>query len=215
MKERSKIQKFKDFVTLPLRAVTLFELNKWGLTSTQAERFEYAAKEVLGSCLDVGCGKYNLFINKYLNGNGKGIDVFRYEGLTSENIVSDPKRFLFPDHAFNSVTFIASLNHVPRELRDNELAEAHRCLRPGGNIIVTMPCAFAGILIHKIVAVYDSVFGTNYDVDSVRGMHDDEDYYLPDREIVERLRRAGFKNIAKKYFWTQWGMNHAFIGWKK
>mgnify|MGYP001614448958 CR=1 FL=1 len=78
-----------------------------------------------------------------------------------------------------------------------------------------MPCAFAGILIHIIVAVYDNIFGTNYDVDSVRGMHRNEDYYLPDREIIERLQRAGFKGITKKYFWTQWGMNHAFIGWKK
>ena len=65
MKERSKIQKFKDFIALPLRAVALFEVNKWGLTSTQAERFEYAAKEVRGHCLDIGCGKYNLFVQKY------------------------------------------------------------------------------------------------------------------------------------------------------
>lgn len=215
MKERSKIQKFKDFITLPLRAVTLFEANKWGLASIQSERFEYAAKEVLGRCLDVGCGKYNLFVGKYLDGNGVGVDVFPYEGLAQENIMENPEKFPFSDGSFDSVTFVASLNHVPREIRDKELAEARRCLRAGGNIVVTMPCAFAGILVHKIVAAYDSLFGTNYDVDTVRGMHKDEDYYLPDQEIVERLQRAGFKNISKKYFWTQWGMNHLFLGWKK
>lgn len=215
MKERSKIQKLKDFVTLPLRALTLFEENKWGLTSMQAERFEYAAKEVLGYCLDIGCGKNNLFVNKYLNGNGKGVDVFYYEGLTEENIVPSLETFPFPDRSFDSATFIASLNHIPKKLRDKELAEAHRCLKTDGNIIITMPCAFAGIMIHRIVAAYDSIFGTNYDVDSVRGMHNDEDYYLSDREIIERLGRAGFKGITKKYFWTQWGMNHAFIGRKK
>ena len=215
MKERSKIQKFKDFIALPLRAVALFEVNKWGLTSTQAERFEYAAKEVRGHCLDIGCGKYNLFVQKYLNGNGVGVDVFPYEGLTEENIVTSLENFPFSNHSFDSVTFIASLNHVPKELRDKELAESNRCLNPGGNVVVTMPCAFAGVLIHKIVAAYDSVFSTHYDVDSVRGMHEDEDYYLPDAEIIERLKRAGFRDITKKYFWTQWGMNHAFIGWKK
>lgn len=215
MKERSKIQKFKDFVTLPLRALTLFEENKWGLSSTQAERFEYAAREVRGRCLDVGCGKHNLFVKKYLGGNGVGVDVFLYDGLTEENILKNPSRYPFPDASFDSVTFVASLNHVPRDYRAIELAESRRCLRPGGNIIVTMPTPFAGILIHKIVASYDYVFGTNYDVDSVRGMHEDEDYYLADTEIIERLKAAGFSNITKKYFWTQWGMNHAFIGWKK
>ncbi|KKS25001.1 hypothetical protein A3H05_01250 [Candidatus Giovannonibacteria bacterium RIFCSPLOWO2_12_FULL_43_26] len=215
MKERNKMQKFKDFITLPLRAVALFETGKWGLSSTQAERFEYAAKEVLGCCLDIGCGKYNLFINKYLNGNGKGVDIFPYEGLVEKDIMPNLETFPFPDQSFDSATFIASLNHIPEELRDKELAESYRCLKVNSNVIVTMPCAFAGILIHIIVAVYDSIFGTNYDVDSVRGMHQNEDYYLPDKEIIERLQRAGFKNISKKYFWTQWGMNHAFIGWKK
>src|SRR3989344_4704724 len=101
MKERSKIQKFKDFIALPLRAVALFEENKWGLTSTQAERFEYAAKEVQGRCLDIGCGKYNLFIEKYLNGNGVGMDVFHYEGLTQANIMEDPTKFPFANGSFD------------------------------------------------------------------------------------------------------------------
>ena len=214
--ERTKLQKIKDFLTLPLRAVAIFEENKWGLSSTRHERFEYAAKEVGGYCLDVGCGKQNLFIKQYLGGNGSGIDVFPYEGLSGEEIVEDLSQFPFPDVSFDSVTFIANVNHIPKDMRDKELAEAYRCLRNGGNIIITMPSAFAGVLIHKIVHIYDHLFGTHYDLDSIRGMdHDEESYYLTSREIVERLLRAGFKDVKKKYFFTQWGLNHLFVGWKK
>lgn len=214
-KRRDFVQKIKDFLTLPLRSLFLFEGSKWGLTSTQSERFDYAAREVMGYCLDVGCGKYNLFVRDYLDGHGKGIDVFRYEGLLEENIVADISHFPFPDESFGSVTFIANLNHVPRSLRDQELSEAYRCLKPDGNIIITMPCAFAGILIHKIVHAYDSLFGTSYDVDTVRGMCEEEEYYLTDKEIRERLDKVGFKCVVKKQFLTQWRMNHLFVGWKR
>jgi len=55
---------------------------------------------------------------------------------------------------------------------------------------------------------------TNLDMDSERGMDDEEEYYLTKSEIVWRLGRAGFENIRKKYFITQWGLNHLFVGWK-
>jgi len=212
---RSKIQKIKDFISLPLRSFTLFEQNKWGLTSMKDERFEYAASEVLGRCLDIGCGRGNSFIKKHLSGNGVGIDVFKYEGLEDRDIVLDMTKLPFEDGSFDSVSFIANLNHVPGNIRDKELKEAYRCLRSGGNIIVTMPCAFAGILIHQFVYAYDKIFGTNYDVDTVRGMHEDEEYYLRDSDVVALLKEAGFKEIRKKYFGSQWGMNHMFIGIKR
>lgn len=214
MRERSTWQKIKDFITLPARSLFLYEGRRFGLSSTQDERFEYAAKEVKGYCLDVGCGKYNRFIKVFLNGNGKGIDLFPYEGLTAENLVNDLTHFPFPDATFSSVTFIANFNHIPKGDREVELAEALRCLKPGGNVIITMPSPIAGILVHKFVHWYDHIFGTHYDVDTIRGMHHDEEFYVTDREIRGRLEEAGFKNITKKYFFTQWGMNHSFVGWK-
>lgn len=214
MFHRSIWQKCKDCFTLPVRAIFLFEGRKFGLTSIRDERFVYAASEVRGYCLDIGCGKYNRFINVFLDGNGKGIDVFQYDGLIAENVVADMRHFPFADATFDTVTFIANLNHIPVADRDTELAEAYRCLKSNGNIIVTMPCAAAGVLIHKFVHAYDHFFGTNYDVDSVRGMHHDEEYYLGDQEIIGRLRRAGFIDIKKRYFWTQWGMNHSFVARK-
>jgi len=210
---RSAIRRFVDFGTFPLRAVTLFYDDRWGLSSLASERFDYAAREVAGNCLDVGCGN-NRFVREYLCGRGQGIDVVPYEGLDPENVVPNLTRFPYENGSFDSVTFIANLNHVPEPQRDAELAEAHRVLRPGGNVVVTMGNPLAEIFVHKLVALYDRVLKTRYDLDSERGMHEDEDYYLSDSEIRERLARAGFRGIRKKWFWTQWGLNHLLVGWK-
>jgi ubiquinone/menaquinone biosynthesis C-methylase UbiE len=195
--------------------LTLFYEDRWGLSSQASERYDYVAKEVVGYCLDVGCGKHNRFVTEYLSGKGKGIDVYPYEGLTEENIVEDLSRFPYQDSTFDSVTFIANINHIPKAERDTELGEAYRVLRLTGNIVVTMGNPLAEIVVHKVVWLYDRLFKTNYDVDSERGMDEEEEYFLTDAEIVERLTRAGFKRISKKHFWTQWGLNHLFVGWKK
>ncbi|MCD6406213.1 MAG: class I SAM-dependent methyltransferase [Planctomycetes bacterium] len=208
VRRRSGWQAAKDAVAFPLRAVTLFQDDRWGLSSLASERFGYVALFVGGECLDVGCGPHNRLVTEWLGGAGKGIDVFAYEGLTDEHIVEDITHFPFPDESFMTVTFIANLNHVPRPLRDVELAEAHRVLAPGGNIVVTMGNPVAEVLVHKVVAVYDRLFGTHHDMDSQRGMEEEEEYYLLDCEIRERLARAGFSDVRKKYFWTQWALNH-------
>lgn len=204
-----------DFLTFPFRAVTMFEEDKGELSSLASERFGYVRREVKGYCLDIGCGRNNRFIMEYLNGNGKGIDVYPYEGLSDENIVKDITHFPFDEDTFDSVTFIASINHVPEPDRNRELAEAYRCLKDGGNIIVTMGNPLAEILAHKAVAVYDKIFGTNYDMDTERGMGEEEAYYLTNSEIIGRLNNAHFSDIEKKYFWTQWGLNHLFVAWKR
>jgi len=212
---RSTTQKLKDFITFPLRALILFNEDRWGLSSLRSERFDYVAREVQGYCLDVGCGRHNLFVKKYLNGYGAGIDVFPYEGLTEENILKDITHFPFASNTFDSTTFIACINHVPKPLRDVELAEAYRCLKPSGNIIITMGNPLAEVLVHKVVFLHDILFAAEEDVDSRRGMHEDEAYYLTNSEIIDRLSKAGFVNITKKYFLTQWGLNHMFTAWKR
>lgn len=212
---RTTVQKTVDFVTFPVRAFTLLERDKLGFSSLASERFDYAAREVAGHCLDVGCGRHNRFVTECLNGNGRGIDLFPYEGLTEEHLVEDLTHFPFEDESFDSVTFIANLNHCPRSKRDAELAEAYRVLKPGGNIIVTMGNPIAEVLVHLVVRLYDRLLGTSFDVDNERGMAEEEEYFLMDSEIRSRLRRAGFKKVTKKYFWTQWGLNHLLVAWKK
>ena len=50
--------------------------------------------------------------------------------------------------------------------------------------------------------------------DSQRGMHAEEELYLNDSEIIERLTKAGFQQLLKEHFWTQWGLNHLFVAGK-
>jgi len=211
---RTRAQKIKDFVTFPVRAFTLFHEDRCGLSSLASERFDYVAAEVTGYCLDIGCGFGNRFVKEYLNGNGKGIDVFPYDGLVAENIVPDLAHFPFPEKTFDSVTFIANINHAPESKRDAELAEAWRVLKPGGNIILTMALPLAEWIIHRLVWFYDRFLGTRVDMDSERGVDEGETCFLSDSEIHERLVRAGFRNITRKSFLTQWGLNRLYVGWK-
>jgi SAM-dependent methyltransferase len=214
IKRRTQLQRSVDLLTFPLRALTLFHEDKWGLGCLASERFDYVAREVQGYCLDIGCGYHNRFVAEWLDGRGKGIDVYRYAGIAEEQIVADMTKLPFAEASFDTVTFIANLNHVPRSMRDRELAEAFRCLKPGGNIIVTMGNPVAEIVVHKVVAIYDRLLGTHVDMDTERGMGEEEQYYLLDSEIVSRLSVAGFGKLLKKYFWTQWCLNHLWIGWK-
>jgi hypothetical protein len=51
---RSGFQKIIDFISFPLRAITLFHYDRFSLSSRATERFDYVAREVTGRCLDVG-----------------------------------------------------------------------------------------------------------------------------------------------------------------
>lgn len=209
-RRRSTIRKLVDFITFPFRAVTLFHRDFLCFSSLATERFDYVARHVKGFCLDVGCGPGNRFIREFCGGNGIGIDVFPYEGIEPENIIADPTTLPFADDSFDTVTFIANLNHVPKAKRGAELAEAFRVLKPGGNIVVTMGNPIAEILVHKLVALYDKLLGTKVDIDSQRGMDESETYFLLSREICQLLTEAGFVNIRRKRFWTQWGLNSLY-----
>lgn len=108
------------------------------MSAIARDRFDYVAREVRGHCLDIGCGPRNRFVREYLDGDGVGVDVFPYEGLEPEQILEDMTKLPFADGSFDTVTFLANFNHIPEPLRDAELAEAMRVLRPRGNVIITM-----------------------------------------------------------------------------
>lgn len=100
-------------------------------------------------------------------------------------------------------------------MRDIELREAYRCLRPGGNVIVTMGNPLAEVLVHRVVWLHEKLLGEGHDMDGERGMKEGEAEYIGNTEIMERVARAGFRAIERKRFLTQWGLNHLFVGWKR
>ena len=212
---RNKKQFIKDFVFFPFRVLLLVEESKWGFTSLRDERFSYVEKYAMGKCLDIGCGKGNIFIKQFHQNEGVGLDLFPYEGLTEENLVENFNVFAFPDESFETVTFIANFNHIPEKQRDIEVSEAYRVLKKKGRIIVTMGNPIAEILAHFNVWLQDTLFHTNLDMDSERGMVEGENYYVLDKEIKERLYRAGFTDLQVHYFPTQWWLNHLWVGIKE
>jgi SAM-dependent methyltransferase len=199
----------KNFLTFPFRAVTLFDDDRFGLQSLRTERMSYVAEEVRGLCLDIGCGPGNLFIKNHMKGQGTGVDVFPYTGLSQKNIV-DPMRLPFRDRSFGTVTLIAAINHIPESKRAGEIREIYRVLRPGGRLIVTMGNPLAEIIVHKLSGALNKE-----DMDTERGMEEDESYYMTDGEIRKALSAAGFAIHSKKRFWSQWGLNHMLIGLKQ
>ena len=211
---RSGGQLLLDFLTFPIRAFTLFHHDGFGLSCLATERFDYVARESRGFALDVGCGRGNRFVSHHLRGYGLGIDLFAYEGLTAEQLVPSLTTFPYDDATFDTVTFIANINHCPKNDRDQELSEAFRVLKPGGRALVTMGNPLAELLVHKVVWLWDKLFKTNVDMDTERGMEEGEEYYLTDEEITTRLKKAGFTIARKKYFTTQWFLNAVYVAVK-
>ena len=213
-KTRSAVQRAVDFATFPLRAIMPFRVGqhkKWGLSSRASERFDYAAREVKGYTLDVGCGPYNRFVNEYLDGHGLGIDVVHYDGLDEGQVFDDLTRLPFPDASFDSVSLIAVLHHIPKPLRKAELAEMHRVLKPGGRLVLTMTTPPAAWLIHRITRIHARFLGVQYDIDLLREMEEDEEDFVTEKEVRKLSAGAGFSSMTRKYFLTQWGLNRLFV----
>lgn len=212
-RRRTRSQRLKDFITFPIRALTLFHEDWLGLSCQATERYDEVAARVRGYCLDVGCGS-NRFVREFLGGNGIGTDVYRYAENHDGVILEDPTRFPWADGSFDTVTFIANLNHVPIGCRDAELAEAHRVLDDGGTVIVTMALPAIEVIVHGVVWLYDRLLGTSLDHDNRRGMAEGEEYYVTGKEIRARLARAGFMRVTYHPFLTQWCLNGMYIGHK-
>jgi hypothetical protein len=66
---------------------------------------------------------------------------------------------------------------------------------------------------HKWVWFLDRFFGTHIDVDTERGMEEDEEYCMPHREILELFKISGLHLVARERF--QWGLNNVFVAEKK
>ena len=164
-------------------------------------------REISGRVLDIGCGRDNVFVTRYAHGNGVGVDVFRYEGLTDENIVDDMCAAPFP----RRVVRHGHLHRVlqphpedrPRRRGAGGVSRAAQGREGGGD----HGHPLAELAIHRLVYRYDKLLGTNLDMDTERGMHEDEEYLVraPHRRA---LGRGGFRDIRKRYFVTQWGLNH-------
>lgn len=210
MNQRNLMRKIIDEIFFPVRALFIPEESKFFLTSLRDERFEKVAAFCEGRVLDVGCGKGNLFVKNHIGiDKGVGIDVFEYEGV--EKVIRDLTNLPFEDEFFNTVTLIAVGGHIPKTLREKEFMEFVRVLKPGGRLIMTEGEPITQFLTHKWRKFSYSLLGEK-DMDSERGMKEDEEYCMPYHEIMYYLNKPPMRFLRRVKF--MWGLNNIYIAQK-
>lgn len=207
---RNKIRKAIDNVLFPIRALFFPEDSTFIFKSLRDERFEEVAKYCQGRVLDIGCGRGNLFIKKFIGEeNGIGIDVFEYEGVA--NVIRDLTKLPFENDNFDTVTLIAVGGHIPKSKREKEFEEFTRVLKPGGKLIMTEGEKWTQLISHKWRRISLSLIG-RVDMDSERGMEEEEEYCMPYSEIEKYLNTRPLKLILRKKF--MWGLNNIYVAKK-
>jgi SAM-dependent methyltransferase len=196
LKKKSLGQVVWDFIGIPFRLV-LFDqewLPRFGWTTLDEERLGAVFPYIRGRLLDIGAGPNSLV---RLYGSGVGVDVFDWGGGVT--VVEDTSKLPFEDASFDTITYIACLNHIP--YRDAALAESHRLIKPDGNLIITMIDPILGDIGHAIWW---------YSEDKKRGgMKEGERGGLWTSEIVRLCANAGFSLKEHRRF--VYGMNHLYI----
>lgn len=191
-------QLIKDFLGLPFIFILSNDVvERMGLTSLRMRRLQACLDHCTGKVLDIGCGEGNRLVKKW--GNGVGVDVYPWPEVDK---VCDTTQLPFEDASFDTVTLVASLNHIPE--RGKVLKEACRVLKPGGTLLITFLDPFIGFIRHKL---------SWWDKDQhQRGMKEGEVWGLWPEEVKTLMEEAGFAWKGRKRF--AFRMNCLYIGEK-
>jgi len=193
---RDLVQALWDAVGIPFRLVLFKQewLPKFGWTTLEDLRIAAVRPWISGRLLDVGAG-YNTLVREY--GNGVGVDVFEWGG--GALVIPDAAHLPFPDRSFDTVTFVACLNHIPN--REAALVEARRVIRPGGRLVLTMIDPILGGVGHAIWW---------YSEDKLRGgMKPGEMGGMWTSHVNAICLKAGFRPIHHRRF--VYGMNNLYV----
>ena len=196
MTRKSLAQAAWDLVGVPFRLALMPQewLPRFGWTTLEEERLVEVLPHVRGRLLDVGAGT-NTLVRRH--GNGVGVDVHEWGG--GAIVVTDAARLPFEDASFDTVTFVACLNHIPN--RGDAVREARRLVRPGGRLIATMIDPILGGIGHAIWW---------YGEDRHRGgMQPGEVGGLWTRDLIAICEAAGFRLRLHRRF--VYGMNNLYV----
>jgi SAM-dependent methyltransferase len=119
--------------------IGLFTNPFWLARRALANNMAALANSLEGDLLDVGCGR-KPYRRLFKVNSDLGLDI-ENPGHSHENedvdVFYDGKTFPFADNSFDSMLCNQVLEHVfnPEEF----LTEIHRCLKPGGQFLLTVP----------------------------------------------------------------------------
>lgn len=205
--EKSKSQMVWDLLGAPLRMVILpdHQSERLGLTSLRAERLRLVLPELRGRVLDVGCGD-NMLLRLYKQrtrdpaaNESVGADVTAW--ADDILLIDNAANIDFADESFDTVSYIACLNHIPE--RVDAMKEAARLLKPGGRVVATMIGSFVGKIGHALWW---------YSEDKERDMHPDELMGMDVRDVIALMEGAGLKVTSLRRF--GYGLNNLFVAEK-
>lgn len=162
-------------------------------------RIRTVLPHINGRALDIGCGT-NELMREY--GNGIGVDVFDFGG--ADLIVPDTSTLPYENDSFDTICIIAALNHIP--YREKVLTEAHRLLKPGSKLLITMIPPGISRIWHIVRSPWDRD-------QHERGMEEEEVYGVTRREMRALLKHASFEVVEEIPFML--GVNTLFISIKK
>src|ERR1043166_6946817 len=151
-----------------------------------------------GRLLDIGCGT-NRLVMRYRaeGGDGVGVDVYPWDGV--DLVVEDTSKLPFEDVSFDTVSFVACINHIPN--REKVLREARRLLKPDGQVLLTN-------LTPRLSRIWHA--WAFWDADQhERGMAAGEVGGVTHDELMALVRTAGFALVARRRF--SWGLNSLYI----
>lgn len=164
-----------------------------GLTTNEDIRLERVLERVEGRLLDVGCGP-NRLVRMYRERGGEGVGLDVHDWGDVDVLVERAAPLPFDDYSFDTVTFVACINHIPERVEC--LAECRRILRPGGSVVLTYLAPGPSRLWHRWAF---------WDADQhERGMKEGEVYGFTDREIEGLVTDAGFGDIRRDS--ASWGL---------
>jgi len=187
-----------DFLLLPIRVILKPEqIRKIGLTPIIDERHKVIANHVKGKLLDIGCG-HNLLVRNYCE--GIGVDIYPWKDIDA---LVDTTCLPFESKTFDTITFMANLNHIPKQIRTKVMQEAKRVLKDDGKILITMITPKISYIGHKYL------FGwRDYD-QKERGMKEGESWGLSINQVKGILDSAKLKLIQRKKF--LYGLNQLYL----
>jgi SAM-dependent methyltransferase len=194
--KKNILQTIWDFIGIPFRFI-LFDQNwlpSFGWTTLEEERIQAVLPYIEGKLLDIGAGT-NTLVKKYHN--GIGVDVVDWGG--GAQVVKNTAHLPFENESFDTITFIACLNHIPN--RKEVIMEARRLLKSTGKVIITMIDPILGNIGHAIWW---------YSEDKKRGgMKKGEVGGMWTSQIVGVCQQAGLELMQHGRFES--GLNHLYV----
>lgn len=169
----------------------------------QRQRIQKAKRFIPDSSrvLDIGCANGALFKDLSKLKQSVGIDPDLAENVDLGNALLIAGMFpeaVPSDEAFDVITLLAVLEHIPREEQIVLARNCFRYLKPGGRLIITVPSPAVDRILEvlKFLRLVD-------------GMKTEQHYGYDARATPKTFTSAGFALFASQKF--QCGLNNLFV----